>query len=236
MLAILVSLFFALAAGSPFTLPGGLSNGLYKAYYNEAGQEVHERISTDTSKITTVQSIPNHASSLSKRQITDGHWCGCAFPMNAGDTNVANAGMNNWASSSPSLGGNAVVFYIQNTAVAFAINYDGAAVTVPSNMQPASCPAISYSCGNFIAGTIQYLDFAHLDYGYMNYFSGLNIMGAAESSTQDYCPNTAAAQCIQCVNDCNAECDNPENPLGEGICLSACRSTGGCTGGCALTV
>src|SRR5690349_21662869 len=108
-------LILSLAAiGSSFTLKGGLSNGLYKAYYNTAGEEVHELVTADT-----LNTIRGRMSSPSKRWSVGEVWCGCAFPMNAGDTNVANSVMANWAASSPQLGAYAAEYYIQNTAVAF---------------------------------------------------------------------------------------------------------------------
>lgn len=232
-----IFVFFGLAAGSPLniTLPGGLSNGLYLGYYNDAGQQVHEKIAEGNLNITAVkhtqrQALSLELPSLSKRgNYGDYSWCGCGFTMNAGDTNVANAEMHNWVSSSPSLACNTVAYYIQNTAVVFAINYDGAAVNLPSNMQSASCPAISYNCGNFIAGTIQYEEtYAHLDYGYMNYFSGLNILGAAEGSRDFYCPGTPPAACATCAQNCSYQCQNIPAPGGIAACEAGCRQNGGC--------
>lgn len=152
--------------------------------------------------------------------------------MNAADTNVANGVMTNWADSSPELGDDESVYCIQNTAVAFLCNYAAQTVAVPSGMVPPSCSQISYNCGNFIAGTAELQGFDHLDYGYMNYYSGLSFCGNAQNSPQSYCPNSAAGQCLQCVEDCNNECYDPTNGVGEGICTAACRSSAGCTGGC----
>lgn len=205
------------AIGSSFTLPGGLANGLYQAHYNSAGEEVHELVTAGTLNTTSLPTPPDPEPSLSKRQAiakrwdSTRTWCGCAFPMNAGDTNVANAGLASWAASSPSIGNNVAEYYIQNTAIAFVIyqNPEGYSSTnVPYDLVSNNSPDVSYACGNFIAGTSQlnwfYLIDDGLYYGYMNYFSGLNLFDSYAASTQSTCPDSAAGQCQQCYDSCDS--------------------------------
>lgn len=233
MLASSVFILSLAAIGSSFTLPAGLSNGLYKAYYNAAGESVYELVTTDTTSLPPA--LPERGYSRSKGQAVAKRWnslqtwCGCANPMNAGDTNVANAGLANWAASSPVLGGDTAEFVIQNTAVAFVCNYDGGSVNVPSNLVSNNAPDISYACGNFIAGTSQLEGFAHFDYGYMNYFSGLNMCENAESAPAETCPNSAAGSCdCLCVDACQTDCENGFTGIAEAACYASCVNTCGC--------
>lgn len=68
MLAKLFLIFDLVAIGFSFTLPGGLSNGLYKAYYDAAGEEVHELITADTFTTRSLPTALDPVSFLSKRQ------------------------------------------------------------------------------------------------------------------------------------------------------------------------
>lgn len=215
-----------------FTIPGGLSNGLYKAYYNAAGEEVHELVTAEDYNSTSLPATPAEYESSAKRHEVvkrwDSYyiWCGCGFNMNAGDTNVANACLANWAASSPVLGGDVAQYCIQNTAIAFAVNYFSEAVTIPSNLVSNNSPDISYDCGNFVAGTSALNGFVHLDYGYMNYYSGINLGTAPQAGSASVCPGTAGAEgiCVSCINSCNADCyAYAYSDLGMALCEAECR-------------
>lgn len=71
-----------IASASSFTLPGGLEDGFYRAYFDKNGLEVHEFISPPN---TTVAEVP---ASIEARDVYWGFgagvlesWCGCGFQM-----------------------------------------------------------------------------------------------------------------------------------------------------------
>jgi hypothetical protein len=230
------------AIGSAFTLPGGQPNGLYRAYYDADGKEVHEFVAADN--ISLPQALPEREYSRSKREAlpkrwdSSQAWCGCAFPMNAADTNNANAILANYAASSPVLDGGRTQYSVQNSAVAFVCNFDSGSVTIPSNLVSNNSPDISYACGNFIAGTSRLEGFADLDYGYMNYLSGLDFCGAAESSTQQICPSSEAGQICSCYQDCkNDTCAGLSGWAYDGCyqtCSTFCAAEAPLPGGCTV--
>ncbi|OBT94078.1 hypothetical protein VE01_07083 [Pseudogymnoascus verrucosus] len=179
------------ALGSAFTLPGDLANGLYEVSYNEVGEEVHRLVKTDFESTYVTLDHTKRGAVGNSRQT----WCGCAFPMNAGDTNIANQRIADYASSSPQLGAGAARYAIQNSAVSFICNFSAvSSITVPSNLVSNNAVDISYNCGNFIAGTSRMRPYEHTDYGYMNYSSGLNFCGAAEFSKQGTCPDATGGK------------------------------------------
>ena len=107
------------ATGSAFTFPAGAANGIYRAYYNDAGDEVHELISPDTfedSAVSEREVLHNHSKS---RRLTPLLWCGCGISMNAYDTNTANGGLQSQAMAGLVLPENAAGYSVHNTVVAF---------------------------------------------------------------------------------------------------------------------
>jgi len=225
-------LILSLAAiGSSFTLPAGLSNGIYKASYNAAGEEVHELVTADMFNTTSPSpALPKREDSRSGRReiherwdsITT--WCGCAFPMNAGDTNAANADLATQVASYPTIWPGTAWYSVVNTAVAFVCNVDNKNANIPTDIVSLNSPDISYACGNFIAGTSRIEWPEALDYGYMNYFSGLNFCGAAQSSTQNWCPDSEGGACCACWLDCHDNCANGFTGFAEAACYASCTS------------
>jgi hypothetical protein len=76
-----------------FTLPYGLTDGTYAAYYNATGHEVHVRAS-DLAKLGAETFAPPKFASRSrllKKRQDDGStfYCGCGFNMNHGDCDNA---------------------------------------------------------------------------------------------------------------------------------------------------
>lgn len=175
------------AVSSSFRLPDGLPNGSYQAYYNEAGEEIHELISeTILNSTTSHQVLSKRQFPLSKRSSIQ-TWCGCDNPMNAGDTNVANEGLANQAASGPRIDPGTSFYTIQNTAVAFVCNGDDKPLTIPTDVVSTGSWDVSAACGLFYAGTSRLEWPEMLDYGYMNYVSGLDFCHDAERSTSSTC-------------------------------------------------
>lgn len=191
--------FLGLATiGSSYTLPKGAANGVYRAYYNEAGEEVHELIGRNPFENETASSSPvfNNAPRserrglrMDKRNVET--WCGCNYPMNAGDTNIANAGLaSQIASHQGNMNALQAFWTVQNTAVAFVCNRgtnpDDRATGVPVSVVEDYAWQITQACGCFIAGTARL--FGSVDYGYMNYDSNAPFFCQnAEGSPQHSC-------------------------------------------------
>ncbi|KAL8388808.1 hypothetical protein RB595_008946 [Gaeumannomyces hyphopodioides] len=91
-------LISSLTLATAFKVPEGQANGVYRAYYNAEGQEVHEPLTADMlvtsapeGPATIMQSpavapvTPRQAGNplLSKRR--DNIYCGCGFTLNPGD-------------------------------------------------------------------------------------------------------------------------------------------------------
>jgi hypothetical protein len=93
LLLITTSLASLAPFASAFTLPEGLTNGIYAAYYNATGHEVHVRASDLTRLSAKTFARPNHAirsNRLEKRQDAGSEiYCGCGFNMNHGDCDNA---------------------------------------------------------------------------------------------------------------------------------------------------
>ncbi|KAJ5623967.1 hypothetical protein N7510_000276 [Penicillium lagena] len=181
-------LIFGLAAiGSSFSFPDDLPNGSYRAYYNEAGEEVHELIEASVFNSTSsLPALPKRQYSQSKRDSIQ-TWCGCDNSMNAGDTNVANAGLADQAAAYPTIWPGTAFYTIQNTAVAFVCNVDDKSANIPTDVVSTGSWDISAACGLFYAGTSRIQWPEALDYGYMNYAPGLEFCQDAEESTSSTC-------------------------------------------------
>jgi hypothetical protein len=199
----LLALSFAATVCS-FTLPEGLPNGAYRAYYNDAGEEVHEPVVVN---LSAPQTLPKRSYSQSKRD-TIQTWCGCAFPMNAGDTNIANQGLADQAASYPEVDPGMAYYTIQNTAVAFVCNVDDKTANIPQDVVSTGSWDVTQACGLFYAGTSRIQWPEALDYGYMNYFDNLDFCGAAEVAKEHSCCNPGSRTYASCPdNCCNGNCE-----------------------------
>ena len=187
------------AIASSFILPNGAANGLYRAYYNDAGEEVHEPIDLGSFENAATSSLPVVSNApRSKRQEPQVKrnvetWCGCGIQMNVGDTNVANQRLASQAQSGsriPIMPGTSV-YSIQNTAVAFACSIGPKYAFIDANVVSDYAWQITQACGWWVAGTARQNTYNPgaqvLDYGYMNYWSGLNFCGNAEESQAHSC-------------------------------------------------
>ena len=205
MLFKLILLLTLATIGSSFTFPKGLTNGIYIASYNDAGEEIHQLIGTNPFENATESELPvlnTRASELQRRRLTKRDfrtWCGCGIHMNTGDTNVANAGLGSAIASHTIINPGQLIYVAQNTVIAF-LWFDVDSPDWNSRMPSINLPSyrslwVSYfdqiiteSCGLFIPGTARLLGDTPLDLGYMNYDGGLvDVTLHAEKSTQSAC-------------------------------------------------
>jgi hypothetical protein len=92
LLPITISLASLASFATAFTLPAGLEDGNYAAYYNATGHEVHVKASDLPNMNVEAFSPPYHAarSLLAKRQDAESEiFCGCGFIMDHGDCDNA---------------------------------------------------------------------------------------------------------------------------------------------------
>jgi hypothetical protein len=215
MLPKLVLILGLAAIGTSFTLPDGLPNGSYRAYYNEDGEEVHEPVS-DVSFNTAKSSTPRRlrregagpqGQTLAARGAIS-NWCGCENPVDAYDTNTANSNLAAQVASYPLLQPGWTYYSVQNTVVAFVCNVDNKPGNVPTDVVSTGSWEVTSACGLFYAGTSRIQWPEALDYGYMNYQAGLNWCEKAEVSGDIYCCNDGSklfADFQSCLTECRAE-------------------------------
>lgn len=176
------------ATGSAFTFPAGAANGIYRAYYNDAGDEVHELISPDTFEDAVVSEREVAHNDRHSRQLGALTWCGCGISMNAYDTNTANGNLQSQVSGGNLyLPENAAAYAIYNTVVAFSCtqSFGQGTLQIDPDIVNGNDWRITQACGAFVPGTADTLYW--YDYGYMNYSPGLDFCGAAKASSSNTC-------------------------------------------------
>jgi hypothetical protein len=183
------------AIGSSFTLPEDTADGVYRAYHNDAGEEVLELLpATALQSRSNPPTVAIDARSLSKQRaapLSARHevtWCGCGLSMNTGDTNFATARLQSAVNAGvkvPGPGPGALIA-VQNTVIAFLCNWGNTVTATPSDISDGP-QAVTEACGLFVPGTLRVPGYIALDYGYMNYFSTLNYCAAAESAPATSC-------------------------------------------------
>ena len=189
-----------------FTVPKGAANGFYEAHYTDAGEEVHELIEANPLQHETESGLPvlgNATRSRRRgRQIIPRNvetWCGCGLPMNTGDTNSANWGLQSQLASKSQIFAGQAYYVVHNTAIAFftwdvysgdynsnqngkVYKFDGSNIVFAYNWQ------ISEACGSFIPGTARTDGGWPVDYGYMNYHGNLGVsLSHPEESISHHC-------------------------------------------------
>ena len=110
--------------------------------------------------------------------------------MDTADTNAANADLENQIISGTHqdvIWPGTAFYSIKNTAVAFVCNVDNMNATVPKDIVSTSTKDISAACGLFYPGTSRIQYSQALDYGYMNYTTGLDFCHNAELSGTHTC-------------------------------------------------
>ena len=195
-----------------FTLPAGLQNGVYRAYYDKDGREVHELVKAaenGTVNLRRGTTDSEERSFINKRQspgffLYDGIWCGCGFNLDHGNCDAAVSNLENQLnvpggddSNCAWIDANMSFYAISNDVVAFACNWQ-TTVSICGSDLAYSLQQITNSCGWYVAGT-QLLEIdwvtpdpipypvGYLNLGYMQYFGGENFCAAATAGTTDHC-------------------------------------------------
>ena len=203
----LQTIIIALMAGSAtaFTLPGGLEDGLYRAYYDKEGREVHEPLVNVTTtapdrRHTARQPEAPSLDPLDKRQADYNIYCGCGYNLDHGDCDAAVSDLSNQFGGydgSPCVWIQADMSYysIRGSVVAFGCNpgYLGGIVQVCGQDYGDDLKVITSQCGAYVAGTFSPVlegiseRKTYIDLGYMQYYAGLDFCGNAESSPVSSC-------------------------------------------------
>ncbi|KAL8415121.1 hypothetical protein RB594_006090 [Gaeumannomyces avenae] len=163
--ALLVS---SLTLAAAFKVPEGQASGVYRAYYNAEGQEVHEALTADmlvtsepAGETTILQPpvvapvTPRQAGNplLSKRR--DNIYCGCGFTLNPGDCDAvvdnlkSQLGGFTWISprmSYYSILGRSVVAFVCNLSDQYTLG-------VTASTYADWLGVITDECGRYIAGS-----------------------------------------------------------------------------------
>jgi hypothetical protein len=161
--------------------------GVYRAYYDKEGREVHELVAPLEPKDINARDLsdilPVSTNPLSKRG--QRIYCGCGFNMNENDCNIAVNNLEN------QFGGNGIVgpylswYAIAGSVVAFFCNYSGDYYEISSSVYADILAAITDACGQYIAGS--YGSPSTDGVGYMRYYDGLNFCANALTSSSSSC-------------------------------------------------
>ncbi|KAJ9149860.1 hypothetical protein NKR23_g4186 [Pleurostoma richardsiae] len=187
---------------SGFHLPANLPDGIYVAYYNSAGDEVHQpatlEIMNNPETYLDIGAPPAAATAAAVRSLRRADpWryvCGCGFNMNHGDCDYAVEELKKQCDRAD--GGVAFVppglawYSIHGGVVAFICNPHGGGTVqgIGRSGLTASYQHITDQCGWYVAGTYWYgVDPVGLDVGYMIYYSGLDFCAHAEGSSRTSC-------------------------------------------------
>lgn len=177
-----------MAIASSFEIPQGATDGVYRAYINESGNEVHELIPAGAIDISPREPMPHDALSegtwLAKRGQA---WCGCGFGMDHGSCDAANNALSKHLNNGPIINGGVGFYAVVGSSVAFLCNRDSFPAQVFSGSVVIGARQVTAACGYYIAGTWRVDGFKAMDYGYMNWYNGLNFCGNAENSPQHHC-------------------------------------------------
>ncbi|KAF2150020.1 hypothetical protein K461DRAFT_323512 [Myriangium duriaei CBS 260.36] len=197
---------------SGFTLPEGLSDGVYMASYGPNGNEIHTLINSTVDKpfFAGTAELPSEADEVT----TAGHgrhhrtqqravetWCGCGWVMDYRNCDTAvedlKAQFDHDGRTLPGSAERPVTlrphtsyYAVRGNVVAFACN-ENPSVAVTSRLQmTAIAQAITRSCGWYVAGTGEYGREGNVEYplmGYMKHSAGLNFCRMAKSSPAHHC-------------------------------------------------
>lgn len=167
----------------------GMTDGVYRAYVDERGNEVHESVNRafpDATPAAPISVVQRDEDSLAARDFGQ-IYCGCGFDLVPGDCDAAVADIKN------QLGGGATFSYrayysIRGAVVAFACarTYD---YTITGDNYASFVSDVTSVCGRYVAGTFADYGQGYLgaDVGYMQYYSGLDFCAHAEGSSEHSC-------------------------------------------------
>lgn len=173
--------------------PGGLADGIYTVAVDDNGNEIHTRVSDGVEVYTRVAdainlSLPPKTSRVDKR-LTRDIWCGCAFPVDHTNCDLATGDLKNQVSPD----GKWVTqnyYSIRGSVVAYVCNpfhrYMG--YYTDADFLGGIFNEITGACGAYISGNAQNIvGWAYADVGYMQYGDGLDFCGSAETSKEGSC-------------------------------------------------
>ena len=205
----LQTIIIALMATSAtaFTLPGGLEDGLYRAYYDKEGREVHEPVGNVTTTAPTRRhkarrSEASALDSLEKRQLgaTYDVYCGCGYGLDHGDCDAAVSDLSNQFGGYDGYPCATILegmsyYSIRGSVVAFGCNTGTAGdIGICGNEYGEVLQVVTVQCGAYTAGTFAYLTSynvplpePYINLGYMQYYAGLDFCGNADLSPVSYC-------------------------------------------------
>lgn len=160
------------AIGSAFTLPEGQANGVYRAYYNNAGEEVHEPITGQSTNIVTnsARAVSNWArSQAAKRQQSPplDTGCVCGPTLNTDDTNAAVSQLSDQISNNPEVVGNGSAYVVSGSVVAFICNGASENQVMDGSIINLAAVDVTNACGSFVPGYAQMPRFDTLFGGYL---------------------------------------------------------------------
>lgn len=139
-----------------FKIPEGTPDGIYQAYYDSDGNEVHERIGDNTTD-DVVPILARSQPELSPLQKRNEVWCGCGIHMQGGDCDDATHDVERQLGSG---GGSAVpptgsTYSKRGAVVAFFCNHERSPKYANDNDARNAWAQITNSCNYYIAGTWQ---------------------------------------------------------------------------------
>jgi hypothetical protein len=189
---------FATGAAA-FTLPTDLQNGVYRAYYDKDGREVHELVQAFEPGTVTLRrgTTDSEEPSLDKRLVDPdtSYSCGCGWSLDHGNCDNSVTGLKNYLDQHP----NGSLCYLLTTYTATYCYVNNVVTFLCSGSQEYgvcssdvgnSLAAITKNCGWYIAGTEAAqawvpnfdgsvdVEEAYLT-GYMQYSAGLDFCGNA---------------------------------------------------------
>lgn len=174
------------------TVPRGTADGSYRAYYDERGVQVTERL--DDANVGLAER------ELTRRSDPGDHatiYCGCGNNLDHGNCDTAVAALKAQLGNGVALKYGQNYFTIVDNVVAFVCPLQTASEGTYSSQGAAdSFSKISDTCGEYVAGTVLWTDVAigkgaptkvYGDVGYMIYTDGLDFCAQAQGGTASSC-------------------------------------------------
>ncbi|KAJ6790238.1 hypothetical protein PWT90_06846 [Aphanocladium album] len=171
----------ATQAVSGFRAPADQPEGVYMAYYDDAGKEVHERIGDGLPAPDTLSSRSlTSPSRIFKRNQT---WCGCNIRMTGGDCDAATHDIEAQLGGGKYIGAGLAYYSNRGGVTAFVCNHSRQQLHATGRDANYSWGAITRACGYYIAGTYEIS--GDLEAGYM--LSGQNFCARDRGSSSHHC-------------------------------------------------
>ncbi|RGP76805.1 hypothetical protein FLONG3_5073 [Fusarium longipes] len=183
-----------------FKLPEGLTDGFYVAYFDDAGNEVHEMVNVPISSGAmsglplSTSTIGNDEGKLHARAAE--LYCGCGFKMNTRDCDAAVEDLKvqsdrcyaDKKKCNHLIDRKMSWYSIRGSVVAFACNWFWEPVAMGRRDYLTDVMArITKNCGLYVPGTYTSSEGGVPYYGYMNYRAGLDFCMDSDSSNRPRC-------------------------------------------------